>query len=209
MAVARIRSTRVTPEQAEGQREANRSGRRARASSTLDSRLGREPRPHKHELELVLRPSASAAGSQGSLLPVYENRLPVYTELVKSVLTICRSSPNSQRLSVYTRRPNWLRPPTLIIPCPVTFLSVPWFTPLSSALSTAHRDGFRHLASRMLSFVFSSAAFQGPGLLAGSRSPAAQMRTARKARPCPRRSRHQRQQPASRSSSRPPLNCKT
>ena len=30
----------------------------------------------------------------------------------------------------------------------------------------------------MLSLVFSSAAFQGPGLLAGSRSPAAQMRTA-------------------------------
>ena len=116
MAVARIRSTRVTPEQAEGQREANRSGRRARAWSTLDSRLGREPRPHKHELELVLRPSASAAGSQGSLLRVYENRLQVYTELVKSVLTICRSSPNSQRLSVYTRRLNWLRPPTLIIP---------------------------------------------------------------------------------------------
>ena len=116
MAVARIRSTRVTPEQAEGQREANRSGRRARAWSTLDSRLGREPRPHKHELELVLRPSASAAGSQGSLLPVYENRLPVYTQLVESVLTICWSSPNSQPLSVYTRRPNWLRPPTVIIP---------------------------------------------------------------------------------------------
>ena len=85
--------------------------------STLDSRLGREPRPHKHELELVLGPSASAAGSQGSLLPVYENRLPVYTlMLAESVLTICWSSPNSQRLSVYTRRPNWLRPPTLIIP---------------------------------------------------------------------------------------------
>ena len=118
IAAARICSTRVTPEQAEGQREANRSGRRARAWSTLDSRLGREPRPHKHELELVLGPSASAAGSQGSLLRVYENRLQVYTELVKSVLTICRSSPNSQRLSVYTRRPNWLRPPTLIIPIP-------------------------------------------------------------------------------------------
>ena len=118
MAVARIRSTRVTPEQAEGQREANRSGRRARASSTLDSRLGREPRPHKHELELVLRPSASAAGSQGSLLRVYGNHAQVYTQLVESVLTICWSSPNSQRLSVYTRRPNWLRPPTLIIPTP-------------------------------------------------------------------------------------------
>ena len=116
MAVARIRSTRVTPEQAEGQREANRSGRRARAWSTLDSRLGREPRPHKHELELVLRPSASAAGSQGSLLRVYGNHAQVYTQLVESVLTICWSSPNSQRLSVYTRRPNWLRPPTLIIP---------------------------------------------------------------------------------------------
>ena len=116
MAVARIRSTRVTPEQAEGQREANRSGRRARAWSTLGSRLGREPRPHKHELELVLRPSASAAGSQGSLLRVYGNHAQVYTQLVESVLTICWSSPNSQRLSVYTRRPNWLRPPTLIIP---------------------------------------------------------------------------------------------
>ena len=116
MAVARIRSTRVTPEQAGGQREANRSGRRARAWSTLDSRLGREPRPHKHELELVLRPSASAAGSQGSLLRVYGNHAQVYTQLVESVLTICWSSPNSQRLSVYTRRPNWLRPPTLIIP---------------------------------------------------------------------------------------------
>ena len=114
IAAARICSTRVMPEQAEGQREANRSGRRARAWSTLDSRLGREPRPHKHELELVLRPSASAAGSQGSLLRVYGNHAQVYTQLVESVLTICWSSPNSQRLSVYTRRPNWLRPPTLI-----------------------------------------------------------------------------------------------
>ena len=42
MAAARICSTRVTPEQAEGQREANRSGRRAGAWSTLDSRLGRQ-----------------------------------------------------------------------------------------------------------------------------------------------------------------------
>ena len=54
----RRRSTRVAPKPGECLRVADFSRRRARAASTLGSRLSRQRRPHRHELALAPRTAA-------------------------------------------------------------------------------------------------------------------------------------------------------
>jgi len=63
----RRRSTRVAPKPGECLRVADFSRRRARAASTLGSRLSRQRRPHRHELALVPRPAAPMLGQLSSI----------------------------------------------------------------------------------------------------------------------------------------------